>query len=48
MVGFNENAQKAANAMRKGHCIIQLGSSGCCNAPADSRQKSDGVQRGSH
>ena len=44
LLEFHEKAHKAANAMRKGHCIIQLGSSGCGNVPADSRQNSNGVQ----
>ena len=44
MVGSNEKAQKAANAMRKGHCIIRLRFRECCKPPADSRQNSGGVQ----
>ena len=27
--GSNEETQRAANAIRKGYCIIQLGSRGC-------------------
>ena len=46
MVGLNEKAQKKANALRKGQCIIQLGSRGCCEIPADSRQNSGGVREG--
>ena len=46
MVGSNEKEQKVANAVRKGRCIIQLGSRGCCKPPADSRQNSGGVQGG--
>ena len=44
MAGSNEKARKAASAMRKGLCIIQLGSRGCCKPPVDSRQNCDGVQ----
>ena len=44
MFGSNEKAQKAVNAMRKGHFIMQLGSRRC-NSPADSKQNSSGVQR---
>ena len=44
MVESNEKAQKAANAIRKSHYIIQLGSRRCCEPPADSRQTSGGVQ----
>ena len=44
MVGLNGKAQKPANTMRKGHCIVQLRSKGCWEPPADSRQYSGGVQ----
>ena len=44
MVGSDAKAQKAASAMRKGNCIIQLGSRGCSKPPADSRQNSGGVK----
>ena len=44
MVGLTEKVQRAANAMRKGHCIIHLWSRGYCKPPADSRQNSGGVK----
>ena len=42
MDGFDEKTQKVANAEKEVHCIIHLGSRGCCKPPVYSRHNSGG------